>query len=102
MIKKSITAVIDEISIVTGLFYQNRIEEGYRELDRLLIEMNNLFSAISDEIRNDGVNFLDEAKLNEILMQAMKALEAGDTILFSDIFEYDLKELLSQSINMEN
>jgi acetyl-CoA carboxylase beta subunit len=102
MIEKSITEAIDAISRVTDLFYQSKTEEGYKELEKVLIVLNNMVNVIAMEARN-GVNILlDEGKLNEILTEAMKALEAGDTILFSDIFEYDLKDLLAQSVNTEN
>jgi acetyl-CoA carboxylase beta subunit len=102
MIEKSITEAIDAISRVTDLFYQSKTEEGYKELEKVLIVLNNMVNVIALEARN-GVNILlDEGKLNEILTEAMKALEAGDTILFSDIFEYDLKDLLAQSVNTEN
>ena len=102
MVDKNITEIIEAISRVTGLFYQNRTEEGYRELEKVLIALSSLVSIISEEIKDSRDRLLDEEKLNEVLTQAMKALEAGDTILFSDIFEYDLKELLAQSLNSEN
>ena len=102
MVDKNITEIIEAISKVTGLFYQNRTEEGYRELEKVLIALSSLVSIISEEIKDSRDRLLDEEKLNEVLTQAMKALEAGDTILFSDIFEYDLKELLAQSLNSEN
>lgn len=102
MINKYIAEAIEAINRVTGLFYQRKTEEGYRELEGALIALNNMVSALSGEIRSSGERILDEERLNEILKQAMEALEAGDTILFSDIFEYDLKELLTQSIHAEN
>ncbi|NLO09340.1 MAG: hypothetical protein GX129_05660 [Clostridiales bacterium] len=101
MIKKNLKEAIEAISKVTNLFYQNKTEEGYKELENTLIVLNNTTSAISDQAQNGDETIVDQVKLNEILMQAMKALEIGDTILFSDIFEYELKELFTEAINAD-
>lgn len=98
MIKKHITEAIESISKVTRLFYQNRTDEGYKELDNVLSVLNNTVSVISEERQNGNDILIDDTKLNDVLMQAMKALEIGDTILFSDIFEYELKDLFTQAI----
>jgi molybdopterin converting factor small subunit len=102
MSQKSIAEAIEAISRVTALFYQNRIEEGYKELEKALTALNQMVSALALETREGGGVMLDEVRLNEILTDALNALKDGDTILFADIFEYDLKELLSQSINQED
>jgi len=36
---------------------------------------------------------IDENQLVQVLAQAMKAMEAKDTILLSDILQYDLKKI---------
>lgn len=98
MIKKHIVESIEAIDKVTSLFYQNKTDEGYKELENVLNILSIMISKSSEE-KQKGIDiFIDDIKLNEVLIEAMKALEAGDTILFSDIFEYELKGLLTQAV----
>jgi hypothetical protein len=92
--KKEIAEIIKKIEQTTEAFYQQRNEEGYKNLESLLNSMSVLFKQIST-YKSEGIELdIDEARLNNILNDAMNALERADNILLSDILKYELEGLL--------
>lgn len=86
--------VIDKIEIATNLFYQQKNQEGFTQLEGIIYLLNNITNRVSElELEGSHVN-IDIIKMNQILTDAMNALENLDTILLSDILNYDLKEML--------
>lgn len=84
------------IEKTTELFYQQKIDEGYKELNHTLImltdTMNHIFT-----YKAEGYDIgVEEDHLVQVLTEAMNALEMKDVILLSDIMQYDLKELLEK------
>lgn len=88
VIKDTIKAIEDN----TELFYQQKNNEGYKMLNTTLALLEQTINAIQVSEYIDGQLFI------EVLTEAMKALENGDTILFSDILYFNLKSLLEQNI----
>lgn len=93
-----VSEMVDAIDRTTTLFYQQKVDEGYESLYLTLgiitQGMNCLFRY--KELNDKFV--LDEAQLNQILSQAMAAIEEKDTILLSDILQYELKEFLQNIV----
>jgi uncharacterized protein (UPF0297 family) len=94
-IKKEIEEIKQSIDNTTLLFYQQKNEAGYEQLDNLvgmiMQGMNDIFL-----LKANGYNILlQENQLNQALLKSMKAMEAKDTILLSDILCYDVKELFN-------
>ncbi len=93
-LKKIIKDVVNEIEITTNLFYQQKNQEGFAQLEGIVYLLNNITNSISKlESEGNHVN-IDIVKINQILTDAMNALENLDTILLSDILNYELKEML--------
>ena len=89
-----IKEVINGIDKTTDLFYQNKINDGYIQLENMLFTINETVNAISNYKKNiDNNCCFDENKLNTILTEAMNALEVRDSLLLADILQYDLKEM---------
>jgi len=85
-LKENIKDVISEIEITTNLFYQQKNQEGFTELEGIIYLLNNITNRVSElELEGNHVN---------INILAMNALENLDTILLSDILNYELKEML--------
>ena len=94
--KIMITDAIKSIEDNTSLFYQQKNKEGYEKLNNtleLLIKTSNGILGLQKDI--SGL-FIDEQELNNILGNAMNAIESGDSILLSDILYFDLRPLLEQ------
>lgn len=93
--RELIREVIESIEATTGQFYQQNIREGYTNLEQTLSSLSQLTNLINiDDAKEE--NTLLANQFNDILKEALQALEQGDTILFSDILQYDLKELLEK------
>lgn len=96
--KVLIMKAIDSINITAELFYQQNVQEGYIKLKQTLDIISNLanITYIDKVEQEENTNIVNS--INEILNQALQAMEQGDTILLSDILSYDLKELLEKNI----
>lgn len=96
--KNTILEAIRAIEDNTLLFYQQKNKEAYEKLDNtlnlLIISINNILELKNVEKKLD----IDELMINAVLESSMAAIEAGDTILLSDILFFDLKPLLEQII----
>lgn len=95
--RELIREVIESIEVTTGLFYQQNIREGYNKLEQTLNNLSLLTNLINIDDASEEDTLLAN-QFNDILKEALQALEQGDTILFSDILQYDLKELLEQEL----
>lgn len=91
---------IQSIEQTTELFYQQKIEAGY-------IELQNTLSILSNTINNLYIHLADGKdigsygdKLVYVLREAMRAMEIKDTILLSDILQYELKEVVEQILSV--
>lgn len=83
----------------TSLFYQQKNKEAYEMLDSTLTLLISTINEIL-ELKNENKELnIDEFEINTVLESSMKAIEAGDTILLSDILFFDLKPLLEQIID---
>ncbi|TAH69447.1 MAG: hypothetical protein EWM47_07045 [Anaerolineaceae bacterium] len=96
-IKDLLREAIASIERTTGLFYQQNTREGYTNLEQTLGSLSQLADLINtaDSIDKDSL-FISH--FNDILKEALQALEQSDTILFSDILQYSLKELLESEL----
>lgn len=96
VLQESIDAVIKRIDENTNLFYQNKKNNGYEELNETLRLISDVIEEIlSYEQRIFGKK-VSEQKLVGILSDALNALEKRDELLLSDVLQYDLKELFVQ------
>lgn len=98
-IKDKINEIIENIDNTTILFYQQKIEEGY-------IQLNTALGLIAQEIiclyqykKENNQLEIDENRLNMMLTEAMQAMENKDLILLADILQYDLKEIFQNILN---
>lgn len=94
MLPKKIDMAIISIDNTTNLFYQNKIDVGYKELDETLQIISDAIDGILRHEDSIGYKSTSETKLVDILSEAMKALELRDTLLLADILQYDLKGIL--------
>lgn len=75
-------------SIAVG-FYQQDQQRGLERINSLVTELLEVIK----EFGGDSSSLNIQA-MNQIMLEAMKALEARDYVLLADILFYDLKELL--------
>lgn len=93
---KSIDIVIKKIDENTNMFYQDKKNIGYVELNETLMLIGKVIDAILIYEEKIIGQKISENKYVEILSEAMVALERRDELLLSDILEYDLKDMFIQ------
>lgn len=92
----SLEKAILSIDDTTALFYQQKIEEGYKKLESTIILLSETINDIyAYELAGNQIG-MEENQLVETLTEAMKAMEEKDTVLLSDILQYDLKEIFEK------
>lgn len=95
-LQESLEIAIKRIDENTNLFYQNKKDVAYKELDETLRIIENSIDVILKYDGNIGIREDIESKIVKILYDAMKALEVRDELLLSDILQYELKEILTK------
>lgn len=83
---------ISKIEEATDLFYQHKDHEGYLRLDEIIGQLMKLADGLKD-IVNEKPD-INVQEFLEILTEAMNALQERDTVLLSDILQYDLTDQL--------
>lgn len=90
---KSIVCEIDEIA---DLFYMQRNNEAYNKLNGALVQISDILFKLS--VDKDIAIRVDINKLNEVLHDAMNAMEKKDSVLLADILQYELVEQFNNLI----
>ncbi len=93
-IKQIIRDAIGLIDETTTYFNQNKVNDGYKRLDKTLVQLDKAMSAVSLYRQEGGLIDIDEDRIVKNLTEAMKALENKDMLLLSDILEYEIKDML--------
>lgn len=88
-----IQKLIQSIEEVTELFYKQKEQEGYQNLNQIIPLISEVMEYLIT--RDEGDTISEQNKeIIDCLDQAMHAMEARDTILLADILQYELKEKL--------
>ncbi len=96
--REIVKQAIGSIEITSELFYQQNIQEGYSQLEQTLAILSGLADLLYAEDADSVDCQIDSSRFSAILSDALGALEQKDTVLLSDILQYDLKELLEDSL----
>lgn len=95
-IRDMIQGTIQKTDQVVELFYQQKNQEAYGQMETLLTDMMGTIDAIfAYKAENDAFSF-DEQGLTEVLKTTLAAMEDQDAILMADILKYDVIEKLQE------
>ncbi len=97
-IKQQIQQNISEIDGVVELFYQQKTQEAYGQLDQVLGKlMATIEAAVTYQQEHTEVE-IDINGLTEALKEALSAMEEKDAILMADVLKYEVIEKLEALI----
>ena len=85
MNQNKVKQVIDELTRVTDLLYQENITPAYAQLIATLPELEKVIMPLNQETQQE---------LMEKLQSALSAMEDGDNTLLADILQYEILEQL--------
>jgi hypothetical protein len=98
-LKDNINKAMRSIDKTATLFYQQKNQEGFQELDITLNTLMETINVVMTYQASQNVKLIDDQILNKVLLEAMKAIEHKDTVLIADILTYEVNEMLMQYLN---
>lgn len=91
-IRNHIVDLISNTEEMAICFYQQKIEEGYVKLDEVFNQLGNVMDEVA-YLKKERIDLqINIGCMNEALSNALQALQDKDTVLFSDILNYELLE----------
>ena len=99
-IREQIAQNINEINEVVEMFYQQKAQEAYAQLDPVL---GNLLAAIDATVAYQQEHSeleIDVNGLTEALKEALSAMEEKDAILMADVLKYEVVEKLEAMMSV--
>lgn len=97
-IKQQIQQNISEIDGVVELFYQQKTQEAYGQLDQVLGKLMAVIEAAVTYQQEHTEVEIDINGLTEALKEALAAMEEKDAILMADVLKYEVIEKLEALI----
>lgn len=98
-LKVLITDAIESIDQTTEIFYQQKMDEGYKQLEITLAVLTKAIDTLFQYKAAGNPIEMDEQQLTGVLSEALKAMQERDTVLLSDIMQYELKESLGNIVS---
>lgn len=93
-IKQQIEQNIEEIDAVVEMFYQQKTQDAYIQMDQVLGKLMTTIEAVmAYQQEHEGVE-IDVSVLTEALKEALSAMEERDAILMADVLKYEVNEKL--------
>jgi hypothetical protein len=100
MNSEEVKNTICEIGEVADLFYMQKNNDAYNKLSGTLIQISDILYKLSTDV--DMGMKIDVNKLNQILYEAMNAIENKDSVLLADILQYELVEQFNNLLELLN
>lgn len=94
--KEIVENAIQVIGGTTELFYQQKVKEAYDRMQETIDCISEVVDTLHAYKAGHDTFRLEEKRLVSSLTDAMNAMQEGDTILLSDILEYDFVEYLQE------
>lgn len=91
-LKSLIEGTTKKIEEATDLFYQHQDHKGYLKLDETIGQLMELADGLREVVAENPE--IEVQEFLSVLAEAMSALEDRDTVLLSDILQYDLIDQL--------
>lgn len=93
-LKLDIVNTLESIEETTTIFYKQDEKKGFQMLEETVIKLTKAIESILLYKSEGNSQIVDEEKLNEVLESLSNAIGCRDTILISDMLEYELKIIL--------
>lgn len=97
-IKQQIEQNIEEVDAVVELFYQQKTQEAYSQLDSVLGKLMAVIEMVAAYQQEHTEVEIDITGLTDALKEALSAMEERDAILMADVLKYEVIEKLEALI----
>lgn len=91
-LKENINVLLQELDHTTELFYQQKLQEAYDELQGVITHMMDAVNQIFLWKQEHPEFSLDEDGLAGALKETLSVMEEQDTVLIADVLKYEVME----------
>jgi hypothetical protein len=99
-LKDQIKENMTEMDNVVEMFYQQKSQEAYLQLDIVLGNFSSVIDNLYTYQQEHPELKLDIVSIIEALKEALSALEEKDAILVADVLKYELLERMEEIVNV--
>lgn len=93
-LKEQIEQIGVQIEEVSELFYQQKNQEGYTKLEKVIVGVAQVIETAYAAYQGDEAVIAKIQKLTATLQETMEAMEEKDTVLLADMLKYEVLEQL--------
>jgi KaiC/GvpD/RAD55 family RecA-like ATPase len=95
-LKEQVSNNIAQINEVVEMFYQQKTQEAYVQLDKVLGDFSIVVDSLYAYQQENPEAGVDVTVLLDALKEALSAVQEKDAILVADVLKYELLEKLEE------
>lgn len=94
-LKKEIETVINDLDSIVEMFYQQKVQEAYSELNTALGKIMEITEVVQNYTAQNSDKEINVDILLNALKETLSAMEERDVVLVADVLKYEVIEKLN-------
>ena len=94
-LKKEIETVINDLDSIVEMFYQQKVQEAYSELNTALGKIMEITEVVQNYTAQNSDKEINMDILLNALKETLSAMEERDVVLVADVLKYEVIEKLN-------
>ena len=94
-LKKDIETVINDLESIVEMFYQQKVQEAYSELNTALGKIMEITEVVQNYTAQNSDKEINMDILLNALKETLSAMEERDVVLVADVLKYEVIEKLN-------
>ena len=94
-LKKEIETVINDLDSIVEMFYQQKVQEAYSELNTALGKIMEITEVVQNYTAQNSDKEINMHILLNALKETLSAMEERDVVLVADVLKYEVIEKLN-------
>lgn len=94
-LKKEIETVINDLDSIVEMFYQQKVQEAYSELNTALGKIMEITEVVQNYTAQNSDKEINMDILLNVLKETLSAMEERDVVLVADVLKYEVIEKLN-------
>ena len=94
-LKKEIETVINDLDSIVEMFYQQKVQEAYSELNTALGKIMEITEVVQNYTAQNSDKEINMDIFLNALKETLSAMEERDVVLVADVLKYEVIEKLN-------
>lgn len=94
-LKKEIETVINDLDSIVEMFYRQKVQEAYSELNTALGKIMEITEVVQNYTAQNSDKEINMDILLNALKETLSAMEERDVVLVADVLKYEVIEKLN-------